>query len=53
MAPSSKNSFGARETLQVGGKNYEIFSLSALEKKGVGHIGRLPFSLRVLLENLR
>src|ERR1700674_4626912 len=52
MSPASKNSFGTRETLQVDGKGYEIFRLSALEKKGVGHAGKLPFSLRVLLENL-
>src|ERR1700736_1170562 len=52
MSPASKNSFGTRETLQVDGKGYEIFRVSALEKKGVGHAGKLPFSLRVLLENL-
>src|ERR1700692_3422115 len=52
MASASKNSFGTRDTLQVDGKSYEIFSLSALEKKGVGHVSKLPFSLRVLLENL-
>jgi aconitate hydratase len=52
MAPASKNSFGTLVTLQVDGKSYEIFSLSALEKKGVGHVSKLPFSLRVLLENL-
>jgi aconitate hydratase A / 2-methylisocitrate dehydratase len=52
MSPASKNSFGTRETLQVDGKSYEIFRLSVLEKKGVGHAGKLPFSLRVLLENL-
>jgi aconitate hydratase len=52
MAPASKNSFGTRDTLEVDGKSYEIFRLSALEKKGVGHVSKLPFSLRVLLENL-
>ena len=52
MSPASKNSFGIRETLQVDGKPYEIFSLKALEKKAIGHPGKLPFSLRVLLENL-
>src|ERR1700687_1337798 len=52
MSPASKNSFGTRETLQVDGEGYEIFRLSELEKKGVGHAGKLPFSLRVLLENL-
>jgi aconitate hydratase len=52
MSPVSKNSFGTRDILQVDGKSYEIFRLSALEKKGVGHPSKLPFSLRVLLENL-
>jgi aconitate hydratase len=52
MSPASKNSFGTRDTLTVDGKSYEIFRLSALEKKGVGNISRLPFSLLVLLENL-
>src|ERR1700687_1330775 len=52
MAPASKNSFGTRDTLPVDGKSYEIFRLSALEKNGVGHVSKLPFSLRVLLENL-
>ena len=52
MASASKNSFGTLDTLQVDGKSYEIFRLSALEKKGVGHVSKLPFSLRVLLENL-
>ena len=50
--PASKNSFGTLDTLQVDGKSYDIFRLSALEKKGVGHVSKLPFSLRVLLENL-
>jgi len=52
MSPASNNSFGTRDTLPVDGKSYEIFRLSALEKKGLGHVNRLPFSLRVLLENL-
>jgi aconitate hydratase len=52
MSPASKNSFGTRQPLVVDGKSYEIFSLSALEKQGVGHAAKLPFSLRVLLENL-
>ena len=52
MAPVSRNSFGTRDTLSVEGKAYEIFRLNALEKKGVGHVSQLPFSLRVLLENL-
>jgi len=45
------NSFGSRSTLKVGAREYEIFRLSALEKVGLKP-GRLPFSLRILLENL-
>src|SRR6201995_3854485 len=45
------NSFGSKSTLQVGNKSYEIFRLNALEAKGLS-LGRLPYSLRVLLENL-
>jgi len=52
MAPASKNSFGTQEALKVDGKSYEIFRLGALEKKNLGHVSKLPFSLRVLLENL-
>lgn len=46
------DSFGARSTLAVGDESYEIFRLDALSKAGVGHVDALPFSLRVLLENL-
>ena len=46
------NSFGSRGALQVGGKSYEIHRLSALEKAGVGQPSKLPFCLKVLLENL-
>ena len=52
MSPSSNNSFGSRDTLAAGGHSYEIYRLDALEKRGIGHGGQLPFSLRVLLENL-
>jgi aconitate hydratase len=45
------NSFGARSTLSVGGREYEIFRLEALEKAGMP-VSRLPFSMRILLENL-
>src|ERR1700732_4448188 len=45
------NSFGSQSTLKVGNKSYEIFRLSALEAKGLS-LRRLPYSLRVLLENL-
>jgi aconitate hydratase len=45
------NSFGARSTLHVGDRDYEIFRLDALEQEGID-TSRLPFSLRILLENL-
>ena len=49
---ASKNTFGAAKTLTVGGKNYTIYSLRALEAKGVTKLDRLPYSIRVLLENI-
>ncbi|HLI80719.1 MAG TPA: aconitate hydratase AcnA [Candidatus Binataceae bacterium] len=45
------NSFGARSTLNVGGKSFTIFKLEALEKRGFA-LARLPFSIRVMLENV-
>jgi aconitate hydratase len=45
------NSFGARSTLEVGQREYVIYRLSALATAGFNP-ARLPFSLRVLLENL-
>jgi aconitate hydratase len=46
----SDDSFGARGTLEVGGSEYEIFRLDALQQRF--DVARLPFSLKVLLENL-
>ena len=46
------NSFKARRTMTVGGKKYVYFSLAAAEKNGLKGISRLPYSLKVLLENL-
>src|SRR5216110_1517416 len=45
------NSFGSRATLKAAGSSYEIFRLDALERRGLS-IGRLPYSLKILLENL-
>ncbi len=44
------NSFEARDTLRVGDASYEIFRLDALQAKY--DVARLPFSLKILLENL-
>src|ERR1700680_1175978 len=46
----SDDSFGARDTLAVGPREYEIFRLNALQERF--DVARLPFSLKVLLENL-
>jgi aconitate hydratase len=47
---SNPDSFGARGTLQVGGTTHEIFRLDALQQ---GYdVARLPYSLKILLENL-
>src|SRR5947209_4769621 len=47
----SKDSFGARSMLHVGDRTFEIFRLDAL--RAAGHdVARLPYSLRILLENL-
>jgi len=52
MSPSHKNSFATRAALKVDSESFEIYRLDALERSGVGKPSRLPFSLKVLLENL-
>jgi aconitate hydratase len=52
MAISAGNSFGTRDTLRVGAQSFEIHRLEALEKNRVADLSKLPFSLRILLENL-
>jgi aconitate hydratase len=51
MSTEIKNSFGSRAKLTSGAKSYTIFRLPALEAKGF-NLSRLPFSLKILLENL-
>jgi aconitate hydratase len=48
----SLDSFKCRKTLKVGNKSYVYFSLAAAEKNGLKGISLLPYSMRVLLENL-
>src|SRR5436190_15533787 len=48
--PEHPNSFDARDTLTVGGRSLEIYRLDALQSKY--DVARLPFALKVLLENL-
>jgi len=47
---SSLDSFGARSTLDVGGRSYEVFRLDALQARF--DVARLPYSIKVLLENV-
>src|SRR5215207_2780486 len=49
---TSLDSFKCRKTLKVGNKNYAYYSLPAAEANGLRGISKLPFSMRVLLENL-
>src|ERR1051326_5403555 len=48
----SKNSFGAAARLRVGDAKYEYFRLASLQDRGVDNVARLPFSTKILLENL-
>src|SRR5713101_1664461 len=52
MAMSAGNSFGTRDKLHVGAQTFDIHRFEFLEKQGVSNLARLPFSLRILLENL-
>jgi aconitate hydratase len=47
---TSSNSFGARSTLAVSGRDYEVFRLDALQERF--DVARLPYSVKVLLENV-
>jgi aconitate hydratase len=46
------NSFGALDTLRAGERTYRYFRLAALEQSGLAKLARMPFSLKILLENL-
>ncbi len=48
----SLDTFKTRRSLQVGGVTVEFYSLPALEQAGFPDVARLPFSLKILLENL-
>ena len=52
VTPRNPNSFNARRSLSVNGKEYFYYSLAALAEAGIGHVARLPYSIRILLENL-
>jgi len=49
---ATANSFGTRTSLDAAGRSYQIYSLPALQNAGFGEIARLPYSMKILLENL-
>ena len=49
---ASLNSFNTRASLAAGGRTHQIYSLPSLEKAGFAGVARLPYSLKILLENL-
>jgi len=49
---TGQDTLKARRTLTVGGRGYDYYSLKAAEEAGLGDLSRLPYSLKVLLENL-
>jgi aconitate hydratase len=52
MAINAGNSYRTRDKLNVGAQTFDIHRLEFLEKQGIADLAKLPFSLRILLENL-
>ena len=52
MSDKRLDSFKTRRTLKVGNKSYDYYSLKAAQEAGVGDVHNLPYSLKVLMENL-
>lgn len=46
------DTFGCRETMDVNGREIGFYSISALEKQGIGKVDALPYSIRILLESV-
>ena len=52
MSTATGNKFNARDKFSVDGNDYGIYRLSALTDAGIGHIDKLPYSIRILLESV-
>ena len=52
MTITGQDSHNTRRTLTVDGKKIDYYSIPAAQQAGLGDLSRLPFSLKVLLENL-
>src|ERR1700742_5192763 len=48
----SLDSFKAASELRAGGRTHKIYRLDALEKAGIANLSRIPFSIKILLENM-
>ncbi|GMV25061.1 MAG: aconitate hydratase [Phycisphaerae bacterium] len=48
--PAPRNPFNSRSTLKTAHGTYTYFALDALSKAGIGHVNKLPYSIKVLLE---
>ncbi len=49
---AEQNLYNARQTFELNGKRYHYYRLKAIEEAGVAKIGRLPYSIKVLLESV-
>ena len=49
--PTTTNPFGSRSTLSTAAGDVTVFRLNRLAELGIGHLDRLPFSVKVLLES--
>src|ERR1043165_3323635 len=49
---TTKNTFNTRTEIRAGGRTVQMFSLPALERAGFSGVSRLPYSMKILLENL-
>ena len=49
---TGRDTFKTRRSLNVNGKAYDYFSLQAAEQAGLGEISKLPYSIKILVENL-
>ena len=47
----TQNTFNAKDSIEVQGKSYGVFRLNALKEAGIGHVDKLPYSIKVLLES--
>ncbi|HLV00761.1 MAG TPA: aconitase family protein, partial [Acidobacteriota bacterium] len=52
MSKRSLNSLNTYSTLKIGEREYGYYSLPSIEEQGLGNVSRLPYSLKILLENL-